>query len=179
VRLSHRILHALGLSFAVACGTDAGKDASSGPSDEVARASDPRAEVTGVFLLLADDVEAPVRARIAELLSKATGGRAAVVTAAALPVNELTATSLVVSIGAYALLEELGFAFLHPLAPVVPRSLRVPDVAIDRRETPRWDMRETHLHTQHPLELTELLQGFGESGPLDAAGFQRMLPEVA
>jgi len=79
--------------------------------------------------------------------------------------------------GAYALLEELGFAFLHPLAPVVPKTLRLPEGAIDRKETPRWDKREIHLHTQHPLELTELLQGFGEAGPADAAGFEKMLPE--
>lgn len=79
--------------------------------------------------------------------------------------------------GAYALLEELGFSFLHPLAPIVPKPLVLPAAAIDRAEAPRWDVREIHLHTQHPLELTELLQGFGESGPADAAGFERMLPE--
>ncbi len=77
--------------------------------------------------------------------------------------------------GAYVLLEELGFAFLHPLAPVVPTSLRLPASSVDRKEAPRWDTREIHLHTQHPLELTELLQGFGESGPADAAGFEKML----
>lgn len=79
--------------------------------------------------------------------------------------------------GAYALLEELGFGFLHPLAPVVPKPLLLPGVEVDRKESPRWDTREVHLHTQHPLELTELLQGFGENGPDDAAGFARMLPE--
>lgn len=79
--------------------------------------------------------------------------------------------------GAYALLEELGFAFLHPLAPVVPKPLRLPASAIERKEAPRWDTREIHLHTQHPLELTELLQGFGDAGPADAKGFEKMLPE--
>jgi len=79
--------------------------------------------------------------------------------------------------GAYALLEELGFAFLHPLAPVVPKPLRLPTAPIDQKAAPRWDTREIHLHTQHPLELTELLQGFGEEGPEDARGFERMLPE--
>jgi hypothetical protein len=79
--------------------------------------------------------------------------------------------------GAYALLEELGFGFLHPLAPLVPKPLRVPQGAIERKEAPRWDKREIHLHTMHPTELTELLQGFGERGPTDAAGFERMLPE--
>ena len=79
--------------------------------------------------------------------------------------------------GAYALLEELGFGFLHPLAPVVPVSLRLPGAAVNRTEAPRWDTRAIHYHTQHPLELTELLQGFGESGPDDQAGFEKMLPE--
>ncbi len=79
--------------------------------------------------------------------------------------------------GAYALLEELGFAFLHPLVPIVPKPLRIPTGAIERKETPRWDDREIHLHTMHPLELTELLQGFGKAGPSDAKGFEEMLPE--
>ncbi len=78
--------------------------------------------------------------------------------------------------GAYALLEEIGFAFLHPLSPTTPSALHLP-TSIDRREVPRWDTRETHLHTQHPLELTELLQGFGKTGPDDQAGFEAMLPE--
>lgn len=79
--------------------------------------------------------------------------------------------------GAYALLEELGFAFLHPLAPTVPPTLGIPSNSIDRRDSPRWDERIIHLHTQHPLELTELLQGWGSAGPDDAAGFEAMLPE--
>jgi hypothetical protein len=79
--------------------------------------------------------------------------------------------------GAYALLEELGFGFLHPLTPVVPKPLRVPTTQLNRNEVPRWDTREIHLHTQHPLELTELLQGFGKNGPLDATGFNEMLGE--
>jgi hypothetical protein len=79
--------------------------------------------------------------------------------------------------GAYALLEELGFAFLHPLAPVVPRPLRVPTGAVDREESPRWDAREIHYHSQHPLELTELLQGFGPNGTFDQQGWEAMLPE--
>jgi hypothetical protein len=78
--------------------------------------------------------------------------------------------------GAYALLEELGFAFLHPLAPTVPDHLVMPE-KVDLQEQPRWDRRIIHLHTQHPLELTELLQGWGGGGPDDEAGFKAMLPE--
>jgi hypothetical protein len=78
--------------------------------------------------------------------------------------------------GAYALLEELGFGFLHPLAPSHPKELVVPE-ALDRRESPRWPMRGVQLHTMHPLELTRLLNGWGQTGPDDAAGWEAMLPE--
>lgn len=79
--------------------------------------------------------------------------------------------------GAYALLEELGFGFLHPLAPTVPPSLSVPAAPFELRSAPRWKKRAIHLHTMHPLELTELLQGWGKSGPSDETGFEAMLPE--
>lgn len=80
--------------------------------------------------------------------------------------------------GAYALLEALGFGFLHPLAPMAPEGLAVPTASsIDRTSAPRWKKRATHLHTQHPLELTDMLQGFGPGGPTDAAGFEATLDE--
>ena len=75
--------------------------------------------------------------------------------------------------GAYALLEELGYGFLHPLAPLIPKTLRVPSVSIDIKEAPRWDVRRLHIHTQHPLELTEMLQGF----PEDQRAFDAQLDE--
>ncbi len=77
---------------------------------------------------------------------------------------------------AYALLEELGFSFLHPLAPLAPEALVVPDT-ITRTSAPRWKKRAIHLHTQHPLELTDMLQGFGPRGPEDDAGWERSLEE--
>ncbi len=77
---------------------------------------------------------------------------------------------------AYALLEELGFAFLHPLAPVRPSALTVP-TKLEVATQPRWKKREIHLHTQHPLELTELLQGMGPGGGSDESGYRAMLPE--
>lgn len=83
--------------------------------------------------------------------------------------------------GAYALLEELGHSFLHPLAPTLPDSPQASQPAsfpvIDRREAPRWPVRNWHLHTMHPLELTELLNGWGPEGPDDEAGWEAMLPE--
>ena len=100
-------------------------------------------------------------------------------------------------LSAYATLELLGFAFLHPLEPYRPPVLaagassctaieqaprgsrskcargkgareRVCHVAV--QEAPHWPQRSFHIHTQHPLELTEVLQGydipqFGPHGP--------------
>jgi hypothetical protein len=62
-------------------------------------------------------------------------------------------------VGAYAALEQIGFGFLHPLAPSVPHRLRAPAHVLDVVESPYWSERAFHLHTQHPLELTEVLQG--------------------
>lgn len=76
----------------------------------------------------------------------------------------------------YALLEALGFDFLHPLAPTRPPALTWPD-ALDRTEAPYWRIRGLQLHTMHPLELTDLLNGWGPGGPGDAEGWAAMLPE--
>lgn len=87
--------------------------------------------------------------------------------------------------GSYAALEMLGFAFLHPLEPSHPPSLRlnIPELETvktwsptDSRfpifiyDEPYWPERGFHIHTQHPLEITEVLQGhdipqFGPHGP--------------
>ena len=61
--------------------------------------------------------------------------------------------------GAYQLLKELGFGFLHPLQQLIPRSLRLPAQPLDVVETPKWGARGWHYHTEHPLELTEFLNG--------------------
>lgn len=61
--------------------------------------------------------------------------------------------------GLYGLLQEhLGFRFLHPRQTLVPRIESWPlrkDFQWSAR--PRFDKRGFHLHTQHPLELTEQL----------------------
>ncbi|EDQ90471.1 uncharacterized protein MONBRDRAFT_24286 [Monosiga brevicollis MX1] len=59
----------------------------------------------------------------------------------------------------YAALQMAGFAFLHPLTPIVPESLNVSAIA-NTSSSPRWPLRGFHIHTQHPLELTDLLTGF-------------------
>lgn len=79
--------------------------------------------------------------------------------------------------GTYALLESLGYAFLHPLAPTLPAALPPEAPAVDRAEAPRWRIRGLQLHTMHPLELTDLLNGWGPGGPTDATGWQAMLQE--
>jgi hypothetical protein len=68
----------------------------------------------------------------------------------------------------------LGFGFLHPLDPYTPSFLSLPctrlnsssssssrscEVDIDVTEAPYWPERAFHVHTQHPLEITDVLQG--------------------
>lgn len=86
-------------------------------------------------------------------------------------------TELGVSYGAYAMLEALGFAFLHPLAPTRPGALPSELPTLDETTAPRWPIRGLQLHTMHPLELNDLLQGWGPGGPDDAEGWAAMLPE--
>lgn len=74
--------------------------------------------------------------------------------------------------GAWAALEELGFGFFHPLEPLAPAALRVPEPGPARTEEPYWGERGLHLHTMHPTELHELLNGWGPGGPDDEAGFE-------
>jgi hypothetical protein len=79
--------------------------------------------------------------------------------------------------GCYALLEELGYAFLHPFQPVIPDTLPASTTNWTRTEKPYWPVRGWHYHSEHPLELTPLLQGWGLNGPEDQAGFDAVLPE--
>jgi glutathione S-transferase len=80
--------------------------------------------------------------------------------------------------GIYAVLQDIGYRFLHPLKP----QSEYLNLDLDRlekstrSESPRWDVRSIHLHTMHPLELTNLLNGWGVSGPADAKGWNEMLP---
>jgi hypothetical protein len=79
--------------------------------------------------------------------------------------------------GAYALLEQLGFGFLHPLEPTPPLALPGKAPAVDRASSPRWPQRGLQLHTMHPLELTDMLQGWGPGGPTDKAGWEASLDQ--
>jgi hypothetical protein len=79
--------------------------------------------------------------------------------------------------GAYALLEKLGFRFLHPFAPLLPspealRKALAHAGQLESRESPQFDFRGIHLHTQHPIELTNLLTGWGTD-----AEWRALLPE--
>lgn len=70
-------------------------------------------------------------------------------------------------VGAYASLERLGYAFLHPLRNYFPERLSLKDCNQSHgsecyfvhEESPYWPERGFHIHTQHPLELTDVLQG--------------------
>ena len=72
----------------------------------------------------------------------------------------LTAQSLQgISFGLYALLQEkLGFRFVHPRQSIVPQIGKwpLPDNFVWSGK-PLFDKKGFHLHTQHPLELTEQL----------------------
>lgn len=65
--------------------------------------------------------------------------------------------------GAYAMLQRIGFAFLHPLQPLIPDQLDfsfVGNGSLSLREVPYFAIRGVHYHTEHPLELMEFLNGF-------------------
>lgn len=66
------------------------------------------------------------------------------------------------AIGTYAALELLGFSFLHPLQPFVPSNIYLNDVTdfVSKVEEPYWEKRTWHIHTMHPLEFTEVLNGY-------------------
>jgi hypothetical protein len=73
---------------------------------------------------------------------------------------ELTAgSSEAVSHGLYGLLQEkLGFMFVHPRQTIVPRHERWPlPETFSWEAEPRFGRRGFHLHTLHPVELTEPL----------------------
>ena len=74
----------------------------------------------------------------------------------------------------YEALEELGFSFLHPLEPVLPLALRGAGAAAlrdaNRTGVPHFVTRSFHVHTEHPLELLELLQGTDVAASDDGSG---------
>lgn len=110
------------------------------------------------------------------LRSDAPGGVLRVAARGAPRADRLGSVEAGNAFGAYAALEALGVAFLHPLAPTLPPAL---DAApgLDERTSPRWHERGIHLHTMHPTELNHMLQGWGPGGPADAAGWRGLLPE--
>ena len=78
--------------------------------------------------------------------------------------------------GSYEILNQLGYAFLHPLEPILPPSIIFPKVAINVAEKPYWESRGVHIHSMHPLELTNLLNGFGEQLSTDQDKWEIMIP---
>eukprot|EP00928_Gymnodinium_smaydae_P087491 TRINITY_DN71748_c0_g1_i1.p1 TRINITY_DN71748_c0_g1~~TRINITY_DN71748_c0_g1_i1.p1 ORF type:complete len:740 (-),score=64.21 TRINITY_DN71748_c0_g1_i1:162-2381(-) len=75
-------------------------------------------------------------------------------------------------LGFFSLLRNAGYGFLHPVHTIVPSSnlsfcrnfSGVPDNS-GRGGTPLLGaVRGSHIHTQHPLELTNLLNGFDSEG---------------
>jgi hypothetical protein len=62
-----------------------------------------------------------------------------------------------VSFGLYGLLQEkLGFKFYHPKRTIIPSHTSWPLSPVFRwQATPRFDKKGFHIHTLHPIELTE------------------------
>ena len=89
------------------------------------------------------------------------GARKVIIAAAAAP-NDLTSA-------AYALLEELGVRFFHPMQELVPAldGPRFPRVLAARR-TPSNKVRGIQVHTLHPLEYLSSLMEPGESNLAEA-----------
>lgn len=59
--------------------------------------------------------------------------------------------------GIYGLLDEvLGFRFIHPKKTIKPERVKWPET-LNYTSNPRFSKHGFHLHTQHPLELTEQL----------------------
>ena len=65
-----------------------------------------------------------------------------------------------VSFGLYGLLQEkLGFKFYHPKQAIIPSHTIWPLSAVFRwKAMPRFDKKGFHIHTLHPIELTEQIQ---------------------
>lgn len=62
-----------------------------------------------------------------------------------------------ITFGICGLLDEvLGFRFIHPKTTIKPEKIEWPK-ELDYKSSPRFSKHGFHLHTQHPLELTEQL----------------------
>lgn len=74
------------------------------------------------------------------------------------PKYQLKAQSVYgLTFGIYGLLDEvLGFRFIHPKTTLRPEKVEWPK-ELDYSSSPRFSKHGFHLHTQHPLELTEQL----------------------
>ena len=102
-------------------------------------------------------------------------------------IGSALAVSNVSSIGsafaAYHILEQLGFAFLHPLAATIPAVLNTSAIIADGQrevQSPALRFRGFHVHTEHPLELVEVLQGSSASLPNGSIiPWATMLPDVS
>ena len=48
---------------------------------------------------------------------------------------------------------------------------------LDQTKAPKWPIRGWHYHTEHPLELTNFLNGWGLNSTDDEPGWQSMMPQ--
>ncbi|HET6515690.1 MAG TPA: hypothetical protein VFG09_11070 [Thermodesulfovibrionales bacterium] len=73
-----------------------------------------------------------------------------------------------ISFGLYGLLQErLGFKFYHPRRTLIPSHKQWPLPAVfGWKAVPRFDKKGFHIHTEHPIELTEQLHNPDYPGAL-------------
>ena len=126
------------------------------------------------------------------ILRAAAGPGAAAPAAPAAPAPAAAASSVLVcvasntgvgvAIGALALLQEVGWAFLHPMRIVAPlgrpAGLAAALKAVSSRKAPALAFRGSHVHAEHPSELANVLNGFDAGGGWeDRAAWQVLVPE--
>ena len=76
--------------------------------------------------------------------------------------------------GSFALLEEMGFAFWHPLDQLIPPELPTTFAELSLREEPYWPIRGFQIHTMHPTDMANVLNGWGYTSKDDEEGFEAM-----
>lgn len=120
-----------------------------------------------VYVAASDDARAAIAppATGYRLVRRDENGRATLAAVAAAPED--------LAFAAYALLEELGVRFFHPMQELVPTfdGPRFPS-KLDAARTPAMKTRGLHLHTLHPIEY---LRSFEEPGEANLAEAKKVV----
>eukprot|EP00854_Cymbomonas_tetramitiformis_P021033 gene21033-25239_t len=97
------------------------------------------------------------------------------------PLDDFSQFSIGAAFAAYDVLQRMGFSFLHPLGHTVPQQLDCASLLSANNSTaPHFRFRAFHYHTEHPLEMVDVLQGADAELP-EGEGrvpWSAMVPEV-